>query len=184
MPPKIKKRQENLLAKIAQQLGKDFDEVVEAALPLYSHEEEVMERQAIINFFKARVRPQKIQVTVNGKTRLETDAEFEKRYNEWRFKECKTCHSMFAYAYSYEGVGYCSLGCLDEELKKIGLALTRDRDVKKRWGPTRPAIVPASALESLQAAYPNPEGTFDVPVQTVLPKLQQEQHNDSQLYSA
>lgn len=180
MPPKIKKRQENLLAKIAAQLGKDLDEVVEAALPLYSHEEEIMERQAIINFFKARVRPQKITVTVNGKTRLETDAEFEKRYNEWRFKECKLCGSIFAYAYSYDGVGYCSLDCLDKELAKIGLSITRDRDIKKRWGPTRPAIVSASALESLQVAYPNPEGTFDVPVQTVLPTLPQEQHSDSE----
>jgi hypothetical protein len=178
MPPKIKKRQENLLAKIAQHLGKDLEEVKEAALPLYSYEEEVMERQSIINFFKARVRPERQRITVNGKSRLETDAEFEKRYNEWRFKECRNCNRMFAYAYSYDGVAFCSLDCLDEDLKKMGLELTRNRDVKKRWGLTRPAVVPAPVLELLQDAYPNHEGTFDVPVQTVLPKLRQEQHSD------
>lgn len=176
--PKIGKRQENLLAKIAEALGKNVEEIKEKAAPLYSYEEEVYQRQAIINFFEARVQPTRRMIKENGKSRQETDAEFEARYKEWNFKKCKHCTEIFAYAYTYDGVAYCSLECVDAELKKIGLELTRGRDTKRRWGNHHPAIVPPSALEALQNAFPNPEGTFDVPVQSVLPKFRGEPDHD------
>lgn len=171
MARKLGKRQENLLAKIAAQLGTNLDEVKEAALPLYTQEQEVLERQSILNFFKARVRPERQNIKVNGRMRQETDKEFEERYNEWRFAVCKGCNRDFVYAYSYAGVTHCSLECLDVTLRKeAGIEVTRSRDAKMRWGPVHPAIVPSSALESLRLSFPDSEGTYDVPVQTFPPK--------------
>lgn len=172
MVRKMGKRQENLLAKIAAQLQMDVGEIKEKAAPLYSHEEEILERQSIINFYKARVKPERLKVKENGRLRDETDKEFEARYNEWRFMLCKNCDRMFAYAYSYDGVNYCSLECLDDVLQnEIGIELTRNKNPKTRWGLKHPAIVPPSALEALRLSLPDPEDTFDVPVQIVLPKL-------------
>jgi hypothetical protein len=168
---KLGKRQENLLAKIAAQLGKDVEEVKEAAAPLYSTEARILEAQSVLNFFKARVRPERQTITVGGKKRPETDAEFEARYKEWNFKICKQCQGEFAYSYTYDGVAYCSLECVDAALRTIGLQVTRGREVKKRWGKYHPAIVSASALESLRDVYSDSAGTHDVPFQTALPKL-------------
>lgn len=176
MVRKLGKRQENLLAKIAAQLGKDFEEIKEVAQPLYSQEARILQKQAIYNFFKARVRPEKQMVMVNGKKRLETDKEFEARYNEWKFKICEECKLEFAYAYSYDGVKFCSLECLDSALRRIGLQVTPNRDVRKRWGNHSPAIVPASVLEELRTSYSDSEGMHDVSAQIGLPKLHQESH--------
>lgn len=171
MGRKMGKRQENMLAKIAAITGKDLSTIKEAAAPLYSQEATILEKQSILNFFSARIRPEK--------RAKETDKEFEERYNEWRFTECKHCLREFSYAYSYEGVAYCSLECIDASLREIGMELTPNRDPKKRWGNHHPAIVSASALEALRDAYPNSEGAYDVPFQTVLPKSQEvSQHSE------
>lgn len=168
------KRQDNLLAKIAALTGKSFEEIKEVATPpLLSHEESVYEAQAVLNFFYARVQP-----TQRAK---ETDKQFEARYHEWRFKTCKECNLEFAYAYTYEGVAYCSLDCLDASLRKVGLQVTRGRDLRKRWGQYVPAVVSASALATMRSAYSDSEGVYDVPFQKALPKPQPElyQQEDS-----
>lgn len=162
MARKLGKRQENLLAKIAEALGKDITEITEAAAPLYTTEARILQGQAIHNFFTARVKPEK---------RLkETDAQFQARYNEWQFKVCESCNLDFAYAYSYDGVKFCSLECLDAALRKMGLQVTPNRDVKMRWGMNHPAIVPASVLAELRTAYADSLGTHDVSFQTARPK--------------
>lgn len=178
MARKMGKRQENLLAKIAAQLGKDVEEIKEVAAPLYTQEARVLQKQAIYNFFKARVKPEKIMVTVNGKKRVETDKEFEERQREWRFKECEECNGKFAYAYSYDGVKFCSLECLDAALKKIGLQVTPNRDPKMRWGNSHPAIVPASVVQELSDAFPARANTSDDPFPIVHPIHQQESRED------
>lgn len=180
MVRKMGKRQENLMAKIAAALGKDVEEIKEAAAPLYTTEARILQGQAIYNFFKARIKPEKCMVTVNGKTRQETDFEFQARVNEWRFKTCAECDLTFAYAYSYDGVKFCSLECLDAALKKIGLQVTPNRDVKMRWGMSHPAIVPSSVLEELQGAYSDSLKEHDVHVQTDHPKYPQESDDHQQ----
>jgi hypothetical protein len=114
-------------------------------------------------------------VNVNGKKRPETDAEFEARYREWNFKTCKHCKLEFAYAYTYDGVAYCSLECVDASLAEIGLQVTRNRDPKMRWGNYHPAIVSASSLAELRDVYSDSEGVYDGPVPTSLPKHLEEQ---------
>jgi hypothetical protein len=172
MARKLGKRQENMLAKIAAALGKDVQEIKEAAAPLYTTEARVYQEQAIYNFFTVRIKPERRS--------KETDAEFDARYKEWRFKICEECDTRFAYAYSYDGVKFCSLECVDAALRKIGLQVTPNRDTKKRYGNQHPAIVPASALLALETAFPDSEGIYDDPSQTDLPKLPEESvHSES-----
>jgi hypothetical protein len=166
MARKLGKRQENLMAKIAAQLGKNVEEIKEAAAPLYTMEAKVYQRQAIYNYFTARVRPEKQP--------KETDAQFEARQNEWKYKICENCKEKFAYAYSYDGVKFCSLECVDAALRKLGLQVTPNRDPKKRYGIAQPAVVPASVLATLEHASSNHLNIDDVPSQTFLPTPQQE----------
>lgn len=167
------KRQDNLLAKIAAQVGKSIDEIKEVAAPLQSDEESAYEAQSIINFFYARVRPtQRVK---------ETDVQFEARYKEWQFKKCKQCDLEFAYAYSFDGVAYCSFDCIEASLKEVGIIYSRHSDSKRRWSQARPAIVSGNALEVLRDAYQNSSGVYDVPWESIHPKYHQEElfHSDS-----
>jgi hypothetical protein len=172
---RLGKRQENLLAKIAAQLQMDVEEIKDKAAPLYTTEARTLQAQAVLNFFSVRVKLERQMVTVNGKKRPETDAEFEARYREWNFKTCKHCKLEFAYAYTYDGVAYCSLECVDASLAEIGLQVTRNRDPKMRWGNFHPAIVSASSLAELRDVYSDSEGVYDGPVPTSLPKHLEEQ---------
>lgn len=153
-----------LLAKIAAVTQSDVGELKEKHEQgnLYSHEEQVFESQSVINFYRAviaRRPPEKKQ----GESQLSFISrmnEYEKARNEWRIRTCEGCNNTFAYAYSYEGVKFCSLDCMDAELRKIGLQVTRGRDLRKRWGLYHPAIVPSSALEELKRLYPQEVETF------------------------
>lgn len=153
-----KVNQEKLLAKIAALTGSDAQELKEKAEKsnLYSHDEMVFESQAVINYFKAKIlkRP---PVRKQGETLLSYTSrvnEYEASVREWKVRDCLGCSMPFAYAYSYEGVAYCSLDCMDAELRKIGLKVTRGRDLRKRWGLYHPAIVPSEAYENLKKLYP------------------------------
>lgn len=160
------KRQDNLLAKIAALTGTSFEELKEKAAPLTSEEENAYEAQSVLNFFEARIRPtQRVK---------ETDQQFEARYKEWQFKICKECGLEFAYAYSFDGVAYCSFNCLDASLKKIGITFSRHSDSRRRWGFHRPAIVTSDALQVLRSAFPSSEGAYDVPLESAHPKYLQE----------
>lgn len=152
-----KKDMNKLLADIAKVTNTDLETIKEAheASTLYSHEESVYEAQSVIGYYLSRVAPKppekkpgESQVDFNKRKR-----EYEANYNAWRIKVCKGCNQEFAYAFGYDGVSYCSLDCLDSELRKIGLRVTRGRDLKKRWGVAHPAIVPSSALAALHDLY-------------------------------
>lgn len=165
---------EKLLAKIAKHTQTDVTELKAAAKEskdLYSHEERVFQKQAIINFFTNYIAPEK-PVSRQGESKVAFSkrlAEYERKRAEWRIRTCKGCKLEFAYAYSYDGVAYCSLECLDEALRKIGLELTVGRDLKKRWGLHHPAIVPASAFETLRNLYGHDALMLDDPSQSENP---------------
>lgn len=141
------KKFEKLLAGMAKVNSMEVEEIKETAglNTVYSHDEQVYETQSVLNFFQSRIAPR-----IEAK---EPVAAFDKRFHEWRFKDCKQCRERFAYAYHYDGVAYCSLDCMDEALKAIGLQATRGRDLKKRWGARHPAIVPSTALAALETLY-------------------------------
>lgn len=141
--------QEKLLAKIAKITGADIKEL-EQVKTLYSFDESVLEAQSVINFYRTRVQPMANKDQGSNETKLEYAkrvSDYNKAFDEWRFRTCKNCNLTFAYAYNYEGVKFCSLDCLDSELRKIGLRVTYGRDLKKRWGRYYPAIIPSNVLE-------------------------------------
>lgn len=138
----MKKREENLLAKIANLLEKPVEEIKEARA-LYTEEEAALEAQSVLNFFEWRRR----LVREKG----ETDRVWEARQRVWQYKICKGCKEQFAYSYHYDGVAYCSLDCLQVALKEIGLSVTYGQPLMKRWGLRYPGIVPSSALKSVES---------------------------------
>lgn len=140
MSRKINK--DKLSEKLAAFLNMPVEEVKEKAKQLYSYEETVLEIQSVINYYRARVQPRQGP--------KESDTDFDKRYQEWRIRVCEGCNLEFAYAHSYEGVKFCSLDCLDSELRKMGLSVTYGRPLEKRWGRLVPAIVPSSAFKLLK----------------------------------
>lgn len=160
-----KVNQDKLLAKIAALTGTDATELKEKAKVdnLYSFEEAVMQKQSVINFFRSRylmeeprLRPNETKVSF-----AKRQAEWQAAYNEWKIRKCEGCGLDFAYAYTYDGVSHCSLECLDTTLRKIGLSVTPNRDLKKRWGLHHPAIVPADALETLRQIYEPSSSSLD-----------------------
>lgn len=167
------KREDALMAKIAAALGKSTEEIKEVAKPLNTTEDRMYQGQAIINFFKARIRP-RLELK-------ETEYQFNNRYREWQFKICGHCNREFAYAYHYEGVKFCCIECLDAELRKIGMKVTHGRGLTSRWGLVHPAVISAETLENLRAAYPDSAGAFDVPFYLVRPTLHEEFHQTDQV---
>lgn len=148
MDKRQQKKFEKLLAQMAKVNQTDVETIKEVNNldALQSFEEKVLESQSVLNFYRARIEPRL--------EKGEQPAEFDKRYREWRIRKCEECEEEFAYAYSYEGVKFCSLDCLDGALRKIGLQVTRGRELKKRWGVfAHPAIVPSSALATLKTLY-------------------------------
>jgi hypothetical protein len=157
----VKKTDQNKLAKILAGLAKfngtevTPEEIQEQIKPLYSQESQMYIGQAILNFFAARIQPRL--------EKGESETAFDKRYREWRIKNCKLCKEEFAYAWSFDGVSYCSHECLEASLKEIGITMQRDRDLKLRYGPySHPAIVPSAALAVLKDQYSEvASGAFD-----------------------
>jgi hypothetical protein len=139
----VGKREENLLAKIAQFLNKDVEEVKEIKA-VYTEEEAILEAQSVSNYFHWRKRLQKGP--------KETDEQFARRQKMWQYKDCKECDGRFAYSYHYDGVKFCSLDCLKSNLAKMGITYHPNRPPEQRWGFTRPGIVPSSALAAIESA--------------------------------
>ena len=157
MAPRRKKVSDNLLARIAAVLEQDVEEIKSVAKPeLATYEEKVLQRQSIINYFRT-VYAAKEPVQKTG----ESKAEFAKRYtewqnarNEWKRRRCEGCGLDFVYAFNYEGVKFCTLECMDAELRKIGVDVTPQKGGPARWGPLKhPAVVPASAVKALEDLY-------------------------------
>ena len=160
-----------LMEKIAKAVNVDATELQQKAKDtqdLYSHDEAVMQRQAVINFFTTYVAPEEPRQR-QGETKLkfaERLAKYHNEKNEWKFATCEGCKERFVYAYHYRGVRHCSLECLDATLRKIGISLTIGRDLKKRWGQNHPAVVPADALKILEQIYGPSAESSDVPEQS------------------
>lgn len=134
---------------------------------LYSYDEEVLQRQSVLNFYETFVALEEPKKELN-----ESKVSFAKRVteynnlkNSWNFAICKGCSQKFVYAYQYRSVSYCSLECLDAGLRKIGLSVSVGRDLKRRWGRYHPAIVPATALETLEQTYEFDASLPGVPAQ-------------------
>ena len=159
------KRQENLLAKIANLLGKDVEEVKEARA-LYTEEEAALEAQSVLNFYEWRKRLER--------EKGETDRVWEARQRVWQYKTCKGCEETFAYSYHYNGVAYCSLDCLQVALKKIGLNVTYGQPLMKRWGLRYPGIVPSSALKAVESVLADSSSNESENDTTALPKSLQD----------
>jgi hypothetical protein len=141
----MKKREENLLAKIANLLGKEVEEVKEAKA-VYTEEEQMYEAQSVLNFFAWR------KSLIRGLK--ESDAQWEARNRVWKYKVCEECKERFAYSLHYDGVKFCSLDCLKSALRKEGIEFNPYRPLSKRYGfHQRPGIVPSSALKSLEVAF-------------------------------
>lgn len=138
------KREENMLAKIANLLAKPVEEIKEARA-IYTEEEAALEAQSVLNYYEWRRR----LIREKG----ETDRVWEARNRVWQYKTCKGCNEKFAYSYHYDGVAYCSLDCLQVALKEIGLSVTYGQPLMKRWGLRYPGIVPSSALKSLESVF-------------------------------
>lgn len=140
----MKKREENLLAKIANLLGKDVEEVKEAKA-VYTEEEQLYEAQSVLNYFQWR------KSLIRGLK--ETDAQWEARNRVWKYRICANCNEQFAYSLHYDGVKFCSLECLKAELKKQGIEFDPYRPLSKRYGfHQRPGVVPSTALKAVESA--------------------------------
>ena len=144
------KREDNMLAKIAEMLGKPVEEIKEQKA-LYTEQEAIIEAQSVLNYYNWRkklVRQPK-----------ETDKQWEARFRVWQYKDCKGCKQRFAYSYNYDGVEYCSLDCLRDGLKEIGIIFTPGRPLNLRWGYKYPGIVPSSALQGLESVFAEPSSS-------------------------
>lgn len=168
MPPRRRKKvNDNLLARIAAVLEQDVEEIRAVAKPeLATYEEKVLQRQSIINYYRTVISA-KEPTQKSG----ESKAEFAKRLtewqnarNEWRRRRCEGCNLEFVYAYHYEGVKFCTLECMDAELRKIGVSVTPQKGGPARWGPLyHPAIVPASAVKAFEDLFPDDSTCETVP---------------------
>jgi hypothetical protein len=166
-----------LMEKIAKQVNVDAAELAQKAEEtrnLYSHDEAVMQRQAVINFFTTYVAPEEPRRQPNESQvkYAQRVSDYNNARNEWKFDTCLGCGERFVYAYHYRGVHHCSLECLDATLRKIGIKVTSGRDLKKRWGVHHPAVVPADALKTLEHLYGHDSASGDAEIQSSLPKNQ------------
>ena len=118
-PTSQKKKEEAALALAL----KVFGDAVVAAAPVETHEDLMMQAQAVINYFE-----------VKGDGFYSTP--------------CANCELPFAYAYHIKAVKCCSIPCMKEHLKNhLGLDWDPHRPTERRWGRYVPAIVPPQALD-------------------------------------
>lgn len=79
---------------------------------------------------------------------------FKAKGEGFTYKECKQCGETFAYAYSFEGVGYCSIRCAKLSLQAIGIEWQPGKPLAERWGRYIPAVVSPQVLELLEEQIP------------------------------
>lgn len=157
-----KKREENLLGKIAALLNKPVEEIKEAKA-VYTEEEQMYEAQSVLNYFAWR------RSLVRGPK--ETDAQWDARNRVWQYKECEECNGTFAYSLSYDGVKFCSLDCLKAALKKQGVEFHPYRPLHLRYGYSqRPGTVPAPVVEFADSLLAASSSENDESVDSDLPK--------------
>lgn len=130
--PKLKqktaiKRSQSKILEWLQEQGEDTSGIT---VPLMTDEEQLLEAQAVSNYFEAR----KNNVTKG-----------------WHYQDCKVCGETFVYSYHYEGIKTCSIECMAGQLREQGIEWTYGRDLYLRWGNTYPAVVPPPALEAINS---------------------------------
>lgn len=121
----IKRVQSSILEFLEKQ-GHDTEKI---ELPLMTDEEQLYEAQAVLNYFES-----------NGEN--------------FHYETCSSCGMQFVYAYSYNGIKTCSIECMRDNLRRIGLDWHYGRSLKMRWGRYYPAVVPGYALAAIQDDVP------------------------------
>lgn len=115
-------------------------------MPLMTHEEEMYEAQAVLNYFSLRIKPRS-----GGDLK------------GWTYRRCAGCGEEFVYSYAYEGIKSCSIKCMADQLEAIGLKWTPGRDLRLRWDRAYPAIVPSNVFAMMK---PESEETDDASEET------------------
>lgn len=138
------------LAELAAFLGKDI-EALKAEYSIDSvetHDDKMRQAQAVLYYFQ-----------FNG--------------DGFKTKICKTCEQPFAYNYSSDGVGYCSITCTARALEKIGLQWDPRKPPEQRWRLCVPAVVPPQVLSLMESrAVPIQEVQLpDIDVESPKPHL-------------
>lgn len=82
----------------------------------------------------------------------------------FKYKKCKQCKGEFAYNYSSDGVGYCSITCAAKSLEEIGLSWDPRKPPEQRWAKCIPAVVPPQVLSILseEPDFPQEIPTSDI----------------------
>ena len=123
------KRSASRILEFLQQTGIDTSEI---NLPTETDEEQLLEAQAVVNYF--------VQRKEHG----------NRDVPGWIYETCKVCGDTFVYAYHYEGIKSCSIECMANQLRDIGIEWHYGRPQHLRWGSNFPAIVSAQALRQIE----------------------------------
>lgn len=110
---------------------------IKVELPAETAQDRMLEAQSVLNYF-----------TVND--------------GKWKTIKCGICGLMFAYRWNIDGIKQCSVECMAEALKRIGLEWNPSREPSKRWGRYVPAVLPPSVLDIAQQSQNDiPEDPLD-----------------------
>lgn len=85
---------------------------------------------------------------------------------DWREKVCSSCHKPFRFKWDREAIGYCSVPCMAEAARAIGLTWDPTRPPESRWGKTIPLVVSGHALEALSHSDDDSKVQVAPPVDT------------------
>lgn len=110
------------MALVAQHTGVS----IETLKPLIdeSEEDKILEAQAVCDYFE--------------------------KAKGFKHIECRNCGEFFAYTWYYDGVKFCGTVCMSRWLKKQGMTWDPTKDPDRRWGLTRPAVVPSQVISLLR----------------------------------
>ena len=73
---------------------------------------------------------------------------------KFREETCRNCEKKFAYGYYITAIKCCSIPCMAEVLKSMGLSWDHRAPLERRWGRYVPAIVPSVVYEIIQEQTP------------------------------
>lgn len=159
--PRLKKETERkrTQSKILEWAAKQGIDTSEIKTPLMTDEEQLLEAQAVLNYF-------------------------ERNGEGFHYETCSNpaCGMKFAYSYHYNGIKTCSIECMADNLRRVGINWHYGRDLNQRWDRYYPAIVPGVALaleDDKDGDVPSdvPEKSFDpIPLPYDSPLQTQDTH--------
>lgn len=123
-PLSEEKKKENVLAKVAEFLGKEPEEFIKEVTPLEISDDFMREAQSSLDYFNSR--------GAGFKTKI-----------------CKRCEEPFSYSWNVDSIAYCSIYCMSKALEAIGLKWDPYKPPMERWGKTVPKVVPSPAKKIL-----------------------------------